>query len=105
MATLRVKAGVQPKVVEMIATVANLAQTLDDPAEVWITSVFDGQHGQDSFHYRLAALDLRSHNFADLSAKHDFLHRLRSRFGPEYDVLLEGVGTNNEHYHIEHDPR
>jgi hypothetical protein len=104
MARLAVKAGVQPKVIEMMALLAQAAASLDEPVEVVITSGIDGHHSTRSLHYALRALDVRSHNFPSLTAKREFEGRLRLVFGPEYDILLEGLGTPHEHFHIEWDP-
>lgn len=105
MATLGVKSGVQPKLVEMLAILANVVATVDAVTTVTITSAMDGVHGPRSFHYALRAIDLRTKNFPSRSATLAFVDQLRAAFGSEYDILYEAVGTPNEHIHIEWDPR
>ncbi len=78
--------------------------------EVWnhfnqvpvITSANDGKHMQGSRHYTDQAIDLRSKTLTD-EQKQYALAELRRRAGPDYDILLEGDGTPNAHFHIEWD--
>lgn len=70
-----------------------------------ITSANDSIHGKDSLHKENRALDLRSQNLSE-QQKEAILRELIKRLKPiGYDVLLEGRGTKNEHFHIEYDPK
>lgn len=103
MAELRIKAGVQPPVLIVLAAIANEAQRLSSPSRVWITSGIDGRHMARSRHYQLCAVDVRSKNFPSHAAKLDFRDRLQARLGADYRVILEAVGRPNEHFHVELD--
>jgi hypothetical protein len=73
-------------------------------AEFVVTSVKDGKHMPTSLHYEGLAFDVRSRELP-ADKKHECLKRMREALGSEFDVLLEGEGTENEHLHIEHDTR
>lgn len=65
-----------------------------------VTSMCDGRHRWDSFHYFNMAFDLRSkHLTAD--QKDEVLERMRADLGTQWDVILEARGETNEHFHIE----
>ena len=109
MAEVRVKGGVQPKLVVILVAVCNEAQRLGvelapEDAHVTITSGIDGAHAEDSGHYQLRALDVRAKNFRTRAGKDAFLAGLRRRLGPRYTVLLESEGKPREHVHIQFDP-
>lgn len=67
------------------------------------TSVRDGIHSDTSLHYWGRAIDLRSRDLTNRQ-KEDILVALVNQLGDDFDVLLEGRNTPNEHYHIEYDP-
>jgi len=73
--------------------------------ECWITSINDGTHSRGSRHYIGLAFDARSKTIATLTDKFDILADVRRALGYQYDVLLEHVGSDNEHYHVEFDPK
>jgi len=104
MAVVKIKPGAQPRLLDLMAAVGNVAQALTSPAEVWITSGMDSLHSPNSLHYALRAIDVRTKNFPTPQAKLDFVAALRVELGPDYDVLLESIGQPQEHVHIEHDP-
>ncbi len=68
-----------------------------------ITSGNDSKHMISSKHYKNLALDIRCN---DLSKDkwEVYLNCLKTRLGPEYDVVLEGESGANSHIHIEFDP-
>ena len=70
-----------------------------------ITSAADGTHKPDSFHYKHLALDLRSHHLPSEQAKLEVLQRLKDALGEKYEVYLENLGKESEHYHLEFDPK
>ena len=95
--------GLQP--VMMIALLAaHKAITMECSAELLITSAGDGRHSSRSKHYLGLAIDLRSKHLHP-DEKEQVLAELRQALGDQFDVLLEGQGTPNEHFHIEFDPK
>lgn len=65
-----------------------------------VTAGLDGAHMKKSKHYIGKALDFRCSNWPD--GKHETItDRIRMALGDKYDVLLEGLGTPNQHLHIE----
>jgi len=66
-----------------------------------VTSLWDGSHSQNSFHHYGMAADLRSNEVRTLSEKTSIREALKVRLGGGFDVILEGISTPNEHYHIE----
>lgn len=84
--------------------------------ECWITSGNDGIHMEGSKHYRGEALDFRTKNIGKswytpedtrerkLALVEDIKLALGGQMR-EFDVLLEGLGTDNEHLHVEYDPK
>lgn len=78
--------------------------TLREYGPVVVTSVLDGTHSDGSLHYRGRAMDLRSKHIAAHN-KDLVLRALRVNLGSEFDVLLEGRGTENEHFHLEFQPK
>jgi hypothetical protein len=99
---LECKPGVTPPILWIAAAVSRLALPV---RRVVITSGNDGKHMKGSKHYTYAALDFRTKNFPDLESKRAFVRALQAELGPDYDVLLEGLGTANEHIHAEWDPK
>lgn len=69
-----------------------------------ITSGDDGKHSLNSKHYTGEGIDLRSKHLPN-DIKGKILSELKARLGENYDVLLENVDDQNEHYHIEYDPK
>ena len=67
-----------------------------------ITSALDGKHSTNSLHYKGRAFDVRSKTISD---KPSVLAFLKAALGAEFDVILEGEGTDNEHLHVEWDPK
>jgi len=104
MARLGIKFGVQPPILRIFSAIANVAQGLESPSEVVITSGMDGRHMTNSYHYCLRALDVRTKTFPSLAAKKKFVALLKEELGGDYDVLLEGLGRPHEHVHVEFDP-
>lgn len=81
----------------------------DQPANLVVTSVNDGQHSQvpKSRHYTNEAIDVRSKNFNTREAKTHFAFRLEMMLNAHqqhkncFSVIYEQEGTQNEHFHIQ----
>ena len=67
-----------------------------------ITSGNDSTHKTGSLHYADLAVDLRSKHVPE-EDKDAALEQLRAICGPDYDVLLEHRGGEQEHFHVEYD--
>ena len=91
-----------PMVVALLA--AFKAITIDRGADLVLTAAQDGRHGRASKHYLGLAVDLRSKHLHP-DDKAEVLAELRNALGDQFDVLLEDLGDNNEHFHIEFDPK
>jgi hypothetical protein len=88
---------------------ALMACVIDDvyhkhECEMIVTAGVDGKHMDGSLHYKGLAMDVRTHNVprAELPI---LLAEVRGFLGDEFDVILEGEGTDNEHLHAEYDPK
>lgn len=71
---------------------------------VVVTSLKDGKHSANSLHYSGMAVDIRSKHLTQEESRKVFF-ALKNDLGPDYDVLLESEGKENEHLHIEYDPK
>ena len=67
-----------------------------------ITSANDGKHRADSFHYRNTAWDVR---LKDKTPGHWYVLQaaLQCSLPPYFDILIEGVGMDSLHLHVEAD--
>ncbi len=69
-----------------------------------VTAGADGVHKEGSLHYKGLALDFRTRDAAGLQK--GIVAMIDRRLDPiGFDVLLEGLGTDNEHCHVEYDPK
>lgn len=76
--------------------------------ECVVTSGNDGTHKEGSFHYRGLAVDFRLKHIISPEERKRVVAEIRANcgtLGTQYDVLHEGAGTDNEHAHIEFDPK
>lgn len=71
--------------------------------QLTITSWNDGTHSTGSLHYKDAAFDCRTKDLPDLATKQKIRDDIVAILPPGFDVLLEYIGTENEHIHIEAD--
>lgn len=91
-----------PAMLNMLAVLGALAATHGAaPEPLVITSANDSTHDPHSRHYTDEALDLRTHNFVTPTARHLFQTALIARLGPQFTVLLEDEGGENEHLHCQ----
>lgn len=66
--------------------------------ELVVTSISDGTHSVNSFHYKGRAFDCRTRYFTKDEQK-DVVSDLKSALGDDFDVVLE-----SDHIHVEYDP-
>lgn len=116
MRRLSFKAGVRVErwTAELCILVNAALQAQDDlgfPQEVHVTSINDGRHSTNprSRHYSDEAIDIRTkgtagtmrHDMVSLHNKKVFREHMEQCAGLRFRVLLEDVGTNNEHIHAQ----
>jgi len=68
-----------------------------------VTSINDGRHNANSYHYRGRAFDLRTKGTGAGPSLASEIDRALRPLG--FDVLLEDFGGPNEHIHVEFDRR
>jgi len=69
-----------------------------------ITAVSNGAHKEGSRHYSGEALDIRTKHAAGMQKNITLL--VKQRLDPlGFDVILEDLGKDNEHLHVEYDPK
>ena len=66
-----------------------------------ITAAGDGTHKPDSFHYRGLALDFRTKHVTNPEHKAAIVALIREEL-PQCLVLLEDLGKQNEHLHVQY---
>lgn len=69
-----------------------------------ITEVTGGAHGFGSLHYVGLAVDFRCRHIPN-DMKHLVLQTCRDRLWNEFDFILEDEGEDNEHFHLEYQPK
>jgi hypothetical protein len=67
--------------------------------EIIVTSLLDGVHSKNSFHYSGNAVDLRTWIYTGHQIK-TLVKELQLMLGSDYDVIDE-----EDHIHIEYDPK
>jgi len=95
--------GLQPEILLAIMVAKEVFYEAGYP--LIITSLLDGKHSKNSLHYSGNAVDYRSKHIKSYREKQEILKILQFRLGSDYDIILEGVGTTNEHYHVECHPK
>lgn len=69
-----------------------------------VTSGNDKTHSKKSLHYSGRALDFRTKHAGGLQRA--ILEKVKNRLTHlGFDVLLEDLGKDNEHLHVEYDPK
>jgi hypothetical protein len=75
------------------------------PKNLVITSINDGKHLPNSRHYKDEAFDMRSKNFSSNKKKMLYKEAIQNQLNVDGDnkftVLLENIGTENEHFHFQ----
>lgn len=97
-------ASLHPAMEAVIAAVARAANDLGLPGRV-ITSGNDSKHGKNSLHYANRALDFRGRDLT-IAQGNALDSAVSAIVGPKYDVIFELFPDhNNNHLHVEYDPR
>lgn len=93
---------ITPALLHMLGVLEGLSRSFFGlPLEgLVITSGSDGAHMEGSKHYTGEALDVRSKTL-NAKTRDGFIATLRAQLGPSFTVLLEDVGTANEHVHVQ----
>jgi hypothetical protein len=106
MAAVGIKIGVQPYgLVRIIVALCKIAPQITAVEELVITAAINGEHGPNSWHYALRAIDLRTKNFPSATSIRQFIVTLQAELGPNFQILYEGEGTDNAHLHIAYRPQ
>lgn len=94
--------GLSQEIVEAVwqASTHFAAMNLD----MIVTSGRDGKHKPTSYHYSGDAVDFRSKHVPRSKVVH-LRDAIAKHVGPRYDVLLENLGGEQEHYHMEYNRR
>lgn len=95
--------SLSPQMVLAAMVVKSVCEQFNVPC--CITSANDSTHSAKSLHYRGMALDFRTKYAALNGSERNFQDTIVSRLGPDFDVVLEALGTDNEHLHVEYDPK
>ena len=92
-----------PQMVLAAMIVEGVYERQQQACSTTITSANDSKHGTDSLHYQGCALDFRTKDF--IGDKTALLTAVRESLGAQFDCLIEDLGLDNEHLHIEWDPK
>lgn len=90
----------QPPVISIVAAMANVSEHLGITLRITDT-IGNGKHKLWSLHYSFRAADIGSKEHVN---KQEIVEALKKELGKSYQVLLENLGTDNEHIHAEYDP-
>lgn len=96
--------GLMPEIIVGLLVVQSAFRDIAPKSEFVITAMTDGKHMKNSLHYKGLAVDIRS-NMLDEPLKFKILHEGKRRLGANFDFILEGLNTAQEHYHLEFDPK
>lgn len=78
-----------------------------------ITSANDGKHSATSLHYGregkytdglCRACDYRTKYLGLDGREIELQNKVRAALGQDFDVIMEDIGSENEHLHVEYDP-
>jgi hypothetical protein len=73
-----------------------------------ITSANDGRHGVGSLHFSGQALDYRTKHITGSTRSvtiASLIGEARRNLGADFDVIHEDYGGDNEHLHVEYQPK
>lgn len=87
--------GIQPECIVGMMAAQEVCRSLGVPCV--ITSVLDGKHSENSFHYQGLAFDLRTRDMDDPEVAKAML---RIALPNDWDIVLE-----SDHLHLEHEAK
>ncbi|MHA2265836.1 MAG: hypothetical protein ACXAEN_25880 [Candidatus Thorarchaeota archaeon] len=106
---LRLKGGVKLRQLQpalaMVITGTCVPLFREYNVDCVVTSCNDSNHSSTSLHFSGCAVDLRSKHLANDHDKKVVQATLSEYLGRDFDVLLEHLGSANEHFHLEWQPR
>lgn len=70
-----------------------------------VTEGTGGEHMVGSLHYTGYALDIRCKHIELPSKKHEIMLEAKAMLGENYDFILENEGKDDQHFHMEYDPK
>lgn len=93
---------IHPAIFQAIATAAWAVWGHLGATELIVTALRDGSHRVGSRHKQelCTAVDIRSRSLPTLEARQAARDELQDVLGKAFKVLLENIGTPNEHFHI-----
>jgi len=94
--------GLRPQMVVALMVITRVFEA--QGYECVVTSANDSKHGYGSLHFSGGALDFRMKHVRE-STKELIVEEVKGSLTKEFDVLLEYRGMENEHMHIEFQPK
>lgn len=70
-----------------------------------ITEGSGGTHMPKSLHYEGYAVDIRSKHVKTFEEKESIMATAVKALGSDFDLILENLGLENEHWHLEFQPK
>lgn len=109
MSLLRFKTTVKPEGIrpELLLAIIMVHSIYDKYGyDCIITSLNDSVHSQNSKHFSGDGVDFRTKHITDSQTKIEILREIMLNLTFNgYDVLFESEGKDNEHLHVEYDPK
>jgi len=96
--------GICPQINTALIVASQVYAELGYPCTV--TSANDSQHSTASLHYAGSAVDLRTQHMGMTDQeKQRAAQMMRDRLTTDYDIILEEIGSDQEHIHVEWQPK
>lgn len=103
---IKASASIQGLKAELLLGLIVVCSVFDKyKVELIVTEVTGGQHKHESLHYVGLAADIRSKHIDSDALKDVLLAECREALGRDFDMILESLGKEQEHYHLEFDPK
>jgi hypothetical protein len=97
-----VASGVRPETLLAIMVVDSILSRHNIP--LVLTELTGAKHMEGSLHYKGLAVDLRS-KVIPREILDNVVFEIKEALGSQYDVVLEAKDQDNEHMHVEFDPK